>query len=312
MSFLGIVPFKKSQLRLSRTPLRREEGIFQAQVGRAWAIGVPWEDRRVPVRVSPSRDQERPKVTRAFHSPAHPGAPHGQAQPSLLGFRNREAVKKKIQQINNMAFQDPWTLKENHFEKDLQEIWFVFAFRRESNRDGEESRSAWRPGILSKLRRSERTCYLLEPDICCREMISSIKKPGHQLLLIQPSSQSELLTMLSGCTRHRAFTAQLRLLTPFDRTPQTIFSTGPPSVCVPAVLWLHSLPPVRALSRTEPPPSILLSQWKTGLGFTFWFRSCTPEEAARGKNNCKVNSSLSGKLTQLCYCKSYWVLRLGF
>lgn len=205
-----------------------------------------------------------------------------------------------------MAFQDPWTLKENHFEKYLQGIWFVSAFRRESNRDREESRSAWRPGILSKLRRSERTCYLLEPDICCREMISSIKKPGHQLLLIQPSSQSELLTMLSGCTRHRAFTAQLPL-------------TGPhrPSFPGPLSVFLLSFdsipwPPPRALSRTEPPPSILLSQWKTGLGFTFWFQSCMPEEAARGKNNYKVNTSSSGKLTQLCYCKSYWVLRLGF
>lgn len=59
------------------------------------------------MRVSPSRGRERPKVTKAFHSPTHPGAPHGQAQSSLLGFRNREAVKKKIQQINNIAFQDP-------------------------------------------------------------------------------------------------------------------------------------------------------------------------------------------------------------
>lgn len=31
-------------------------------------------------------------------------------------------------------------------------------------------------------------------------MISSIKKPGHQLLLIQPSSWSRLLTILPACT----------------------------------------------------------------------------------------------------------------
>ena len=75
-----------------------------------------------------------------------------------------------------------------------------FSSEKREQQRWEESKCAWRPGLLSKLRRSERTCYLLEPDICCCEMISSIKKPGHQLLLIQPSSWNRLLTILPACT----------------------------------------------------------------------------------------------------------------
>lgn len=81
-------------------------------------------------------------MAKASHSPARPGRLRGQAHLSLLGFRNIDAVQRKVQQINHMAFGDPCTLKENLFEKYLQGIWFVFSLRRERNRDGEESRSA--------------------------------------------------------------------------------------------------------------------------------------------------------------------------
>lgn len=140
-----------------------------------------------------------------------------------------------------MKFLDLWTLTENYFEKYLQGIWFVFSFRRESNRDREDSRSAWHPGILSKLRRAERTCYLLEPDICCCEMISSIKKHGHQLLLIQPSSWSGLLTTLPACadqavpgTEH----SQPRAASPL--LPQDL--SGRPSQALQLGSWLPLIP----------------------------------------------------------------------
>lgn len=199
-----------------------------------------------------------------------------------------------------MELLDPQTLKKNHFEKYLQGNRFVFPFRSESNRDGEESRSAWHPGILSKLRRSERTCYLLEPDICCCEKISSTKKPGHPLLLIQPSSWIELLTILSARTDQAVpGTGRLQPSSasslPFSRTPLAIFSR--PTIWVPRFLWFHSLAPLRAVVRPEPLLSILLSQWQTGLGFTFWAQSCKLEGAACGKTNWKVKRSLSGKWT---------------
>lgn len=71
-------------------------------------------------------------------------------------------------------------------------------------------------GILSKLRRSERACYLLAPDICCRDMISSIKKPGHQSVLIQLHPRAGLWRPGSlhspDCTRHQHL--QPRLASP--------------------------------------------------------------------------------------------------
>lgn len=82
---------------------------------------------------------EKAKVTQAFLSPACPGFLRGQVRLFLPGFRTTEAVKRKVKQINNMERLGPWTLQENHFEKYLQGIWFVFPFRTESNWDGEES-----------------------------------------------------------------------------------------------------------------------------------------------------------------------------
>lgn len=254
LSSLGRIPFKKSQTQshLSWTPLWREEGIFwssQHSLGHQSALGRQEQNQA---------GTEEGRGPRAFPSPTCPGFLRGQARLSLQGFRNVDAVKRKVKQINNMELLDPWTLRENPFEKYLQGIWFVFPFRRESNGDGEESRSAWRPGILSKLRRSERTCYLLEPDICCCEMISSLKNPGHQLLLIQPSSRRSCFTILPAFTNQAVpGTEQLQpssaSLLPLGRTPQAIFYR--PCICVPGFFWFHSLALLRSALRTEPHPT---------------------------------------------------------
>lgn len=91
-------------------------------------------------------------------------------------------------------------------------------------------------GILSKLRRSEGACYLLEPDICCCDMISSIKKPGHQSLLIQLHPRTSL---------------------PASWEPCTAWTVPGTSICSPALPPLSPGPPSRAnpLSRTPQPIS---------------------------------------------------------
>lgn len=85
-------------------------------------------------------------------------------------------------------------------------------------------------GILSKLRRSERACYLLAPDICCRDMISSIKKPGHQSVLIQLHQSWPLVSWEPAqpwLYQAPAFAAPPCLPSPWESQAEQIPSTGP-------------------------------------------------------------------------------------
>lgn len=100
-------------------------------------------------------------------------------------------------------------------------------------------------GILSKLRRSEGACYLLEPDICCCDMISSIKKPGHQSLLIQLHPRTSLPASWEPAQprlyQAPAFAALPCLPSPWDRQAEQIPSAGPhsPSLLRPSFCLLH-------------------------------------------------------------------------
>jgi hypothetical protein len=115
------------------------------------------------------------------------------------------------------------------------------------------------------LHRSERACYLLEADICCCEIISPMKKHGHQLLVTQPHpgvSHSPSLGLQPQLYQAQVFTAQCCLLSPGEsradqpprQDPSGHLFSGPPSVLLRGLLWGPN-----ALS-------ILLSQWKTVLG----------------------------------------------
>lgn len=151
-------------------------------------------------------------------------------------------------------------------------------------------------GILSKLRRSERACYLLAPDICCRDMISSIKKPGHQSVLIQLHPRAGLWRPGSlhspDCTRHQHL--QPRLASPLpgktkqSKSPQQdplahLFSD---LLAAPLMLVLSS------------PSTLLLSSTSVAQVKRSWPRLGFSGESW-GRRNWEIATSLLGKVT--CY-----------
>lgn len=181
---------------------------------------------------------------------------------------------------------------------------YVFLFGRDSNRDGEESRSACRPGILSKLRRSERTCYLLEPDICCCEMISSIKKPGHQLPLIPPASWSGLLTVLPA----RADQAAPGTERPQPRAASPRPFRGAPQAVSSLFLWFYCLASLRSLLRTEAPGHAAFSV-ENRVMVCFLVLVTQARRSCAWKSGWESNISGSRGFTRVCRCESCWSAR---
>lgn len=180
LSYQGIVPFKKNpNFILAELPLG-EKREFSRPRPRTWEIRRTEELRKV-------------KVAKAC-----PGLLRGQAHPALLRFRNAEAVRREIKQINCVAL-GILELPKKILWKSIFKGFGLFFLSEE--RVAEMGRNP-DPGILSTQLRSERACYLLETDICCCE-ISSTGKQDHQLLLTQPLSQAELHTVPSACARHR-------------------------------------------------------------------------------------------------------------